>query len=192
MYEDRLVRTGVLRPTPPRRRRRRPGIPLVLAAFGLAALGFAAFVDPAPRLVWNASASAPIGLYWADHVVPARGDFVLAELPPRAQRLAAERSYLPKGVPLVKRVAALAGDTVCVIGATVFINGQPVAEQSAKDHRGRPLPRWSDCRRLADDEVFLLMADVPDSFDGRYFGPVPRTSILGTLIPLWTGSPPGE
>jgi len=108
MYEDRLVRTGVLRPTPPRRRRRRPGIPLVLAAFGLAALGFAAFVDPAPRLVWNASASAPIGLYWADHVVPARGDFVLAELPPRAQRLAAERSYLPKGVPLVKRVAALA------------------------------------------------------------------------------------
>lgn len=192
MHEDRLVRSGVLRPTRPRRRRRRRGITLALTGLGLAAFGFAAFADPAPRLVWNASASAPTGLYWVDHAVPMLGDLVLAELPPRAQRLAAERGYLPEGVPLVKRVSALAGDTVCVIGITVFINGQSVAEQLARDRRGRPLPRWSGCRPLADDEVFLLMADVADSFDGRYFGPARRGAILGTLLPLWTGSLPGE
>ncbi|NJO35955.1 MAG: S26 family signal peptidase, partial [Rhodospirillales bacterium] len=35
-------------------------------------------------------------------------------------------------------------------------------------------------------EVFLLMEGVADSFDGRYFGPVPTASIIGRLAPLWT------
>ncbi|WP_316979513.1 S26 family signal peptidase [Shumkonia mesophila] len=163
-----------------------------MAGLGLAALGFAAFADPVPRLIWNASASAPIGLYWVDHDASARGDLVLAELPPHARWLAAERGYLAEGMPLVKRVAALGSDTVCVVRARIFINGWPVTERLAEDHRGRPLPRWNGCRRLADDEVFLLMANVPDSFDGRYFGPVHRAAILGTLLPLWMGSTPGE
>ena len=111
---------------------------------------------------------------------------MLAELPDAARRLAAERGYLPAGVPLVKRVAALAGDMVCGAGAAIRINGRQVAERLSADLRGRPLPAWEGCRLLHGGEVFLLMEGVPDSFDGRYFGPVETTAIIGRLVPLWT------
>ena len=158
---------------------------LVLGALGLTGLCFGALASPAPRLVWNASASAPLGLYWLTHEAIRRGDFVLAEPPDSARRLAAARGYLPAGVRLVKRVAALAGDMVCAVGRAILINGQVAAERLDHDGRGRPLPAWHGCRRLGPDEVFLLMGDVPDSFDGRYFGPIQRWAVVGKLVPLW-------
>ncbi len=111
---------------------------------------------------------------------------MLARLPDAAQKLAAERGYLPAGVPLVKRIAALSGDQVCAVGMTITINDRAVAERLESDSKGRPLPSWQGCRLLRRDEVFLLMEGVPDSFDGRYFGPVTRSAIIGKLIPLWT------
>lgn len=165
----------------------RPGPALALAGLGLAALGFASLAEPAPRLIWNASASAPLGLYWVSRTAPSRGDLVLAELPPDARRLAAERGYLPDGVPLGKRVAALGGDRVCTIEDAMLVNGRPIAERLAHDSLGRALPRWTGCRRLAGDELFLLMEGVPGSFDGRYFGPVRRAAVIGRLVPLWSG-----
>lgn len=186
MPDKRLLLAGILHQARRRRRRPRPCRLLALAGLGLTALGFAVLAEPAPRVVWNASASAPVGLYWVIHAAPARGDLVLADLPPDARRLAAERGYLPASVPLVKRVAAQAGDTVCADDETVSINGRPVAVRLARDRLGRALPAWIGCRVLAEDELFLLMADAPGSFDGRYFGPVQRTAVMGRLVPLWT------
>jgi Type IV secretory pathway, protease TraF len=162
-------------------------MPLALTGFGLACLAFAALKPAAPLLVWNASASAPIGFYRVVAAPPVCGALVLARPPTDVGKLAAARGYLPAGVPLVKRVAALTGDTVCAAGNTVSINGTMVAIRLEHDTRGRPLPRWQGCRTLAEDELFLLMAGVPDSFDGRYFGPVPAASIIGRLVPLWAG-----
>lgn len=186
MREERLLLSGALRPARRRRGRRCPRATLALGALGLAALGVAALADPAPRLVWNASASAPTGLYWVSHAAPSRGDFVLAALPPDARRLSAERGYLPDGVPLVKRVAALGGDAVCAVDNAISVNGRVVAKRLAHDRLGRPLPHWTGCRVLADDQLFLLMAGVSGSFDGRYFGPVQRAAVIGRLVPLWT------
>lgn len=185
MRDKRIHLAGILHATS-RRRRPRPRRLLALAGLGLAALGFAMFAEPAPRVVWNASASAPLGLYWISYAAPARGDLVLAELPPDARRLADERGYLPAGIPLVKRVAAQGGDTVCADDETVSINGRPVAVRLARDRLGLALPAWTGCRALAEDELFLLIADAPGSFDGRYFGPVQRTAVMGRLVPLWT------
>ena len=53
------------------------------------------------------------------------------------------------------------------------------------DRKGRPMPRWNECRVLVRDEFFLLLKPA-DSFDSRYFGPVPRAQIIGRLAPLWT------
>jgi len=157
------------------------------ATVGVTFLGVSALAHPAPWLVWNASASAPLGLYWVTHnQALARGDLVLAEPPDAARRLAAERGYMPAGVPLVKRVAAQQGDTVCGAGAAIIINGRQVGERLSADSRGRPLPAWQGCRLLHGGELFLLMGGVPDSFDGRYFGPVETTAIIGRLVPLWT------
>jgi len=169
-----------------RRRGHRPRAILALGLLGLGAIGLPLLGRPAPLLIYNASASAPIGLY---RVLPAdpirRGDLVLARTPLSVRRLAAERGYLPESVPLVKRVAAMAGDAVCVRDRAVSIDGRQVADQLATDHEGRALPAWSGCRTLGPDEIFLLMADAPDSFDGRYFGPVPVSAVVGKLVPLW-------
>ena len=160
---------------------------VMTAMLGIAALGGTEVARPMPRLVWNATASAPVGLY---RVEPAwdlrRGDFVLARLPDAARELAAERDYLPANVPLVKRVAALAGDTICREQARVTINGIAVATALQADSRGRALMRWSGCRTLAQKQVFLLMPNVPDSFDGRYFGPIDTSAVIGKLVPVWT------
>ena len=167
------------------RRRARPRSVLALALSALGLIGFAALARPAPWLVWNASASAPIGLY---RVVPdnaARGDLVLVHAPDSARQLADERHYLPSRVPLVKRIVAAGGDNVCAANNAIFINGRLAAERLRTDHLGRPLPHWSGCHLLDKDEVFLLMKGVADSFDSRYFGPIPTTAIIGRLVPLW-------
>jgi conjugative transfer signal peptidase TraF len=101
------------------------------------------------------------------------------------RQLAAERGYLPQNVPLVKRVAAASDDIVCAAGDAISINGRVVAERLARDRLGRPLPTWSGCHLLDGAEAFLLMEGVSDSFDGRYFGPVPTADIIGRLVPLW-------
>ncbi len=170
-----------------RRGRQRPRSILALTLVGLGCVGLASLGRPAPVLVWNASASAPIGLYRVLAPEPIRrGDMVLARTPDSMRALAAERGYLPVNVPLVKRIAGLGGDVVCAAGDDIFVGGRPVARRLDRDRLGRPLPGWSGCRRLGDGEVFLLMEGVPDSFDGRYFGPVPASSIIGRLVPLWT------
>ncbi len=140
-----------------------------------------------PILVWNASASAPIGLYWRrDETRVSRGDLVLVEPPLAVARFADQRRYLPFGVPLIKRVAALSGSTICGLGDIVSIDGKVRLKRQKRDGKGRPLPAWLGCHRLDTDEVFLAMEGVPDSFDGRYFGALPIATIKGQLVPLWT------
>jgi conjugative transfer signal peptidase TraF len=160
-------------------------VALGLAAGGVALLGLSALPQARPWLVWNASASAPMGLYRVVAGPVERGDWVLVRPPAEVAVLAAERGYLPLGVPLVKRVAASAGDTICARMGALFINGQEVARALVRDRAGRPMPRWTGCRSLGAEEIFLLLPP-PDSFDSRYFGPVPRTLVIGRLAPLWT------
>ncbi|MBU6298653.1 MAG: S26 family signal peptidase [Alphaproteobacteria bacterium] len=144
------------------------------------------FAAKSPCLVWNVTASAPVGLYAVSPAEPLRiGELVLAEPPASARQLAANRGYLPEHVPLVKRIAALERDRICSIGNRILIDDRAVAIRLAFDTHHRPLPAWYGCRALGRGEVFLLMADVPDSFDGRYFGPVERSAILGKLRLLW-------
>jgi conjugative transfer signal peptidase TraF len=141
---------------------------------------------PIPRLVWNASASAPVGLYWIDPVAtPASGDLVLARPPLPVRALAARRGYLPLGVPLVKRVAAVSGNEVCALGPHLFLDGEPFVDRRARDAAGRPMPWWNGCVGLAHGEMLLAMAAVPTSFDGRYFGPSEPRDILGKAHALW-------
>ena len=158
-----------------------------LAVAGLAVgLGLFASSQRSPFLIFNASASAPIGLYRLLPPGPIEyGELLLVRTPQTVRALAAERNYIPSSVPLVKRVAALTGDTVCAAGPTLTINDRWVADRLSFDREGRPLPAWTGCRKLAPDEIFLLMVDVPDSFDSRYFGPVSADAIIGRLTPLW-------
>lgn len=158
---------------------------IVVTAAGIAVMLVSAAIPPAPRLVWNASASAPVGLYAVTPGASAEpGDMVIARVPDRFRLLAAERRYLPMNVPLVKRVAAQAGDEVCALGQEIFVNGGWTAERRLADGQGRPMPTWSGCIRLHGRQLFLLM-DNPASFDGRYFGATEERDIIGKARLLW-------
>lgn len=154
-------------------------------AIGTAALIATAVFPPVPRLVWNASDSARIGLYAVSPRAPARpGDMVIARVPEPLRRFAATRRYLPINVPLVKRVAATSGDEVCGLGLDIFVNRRWIAERQFKDSAGRPIPTWSGCLQLSQDQYFLL-TDNPASFDGRYFGVTKGTDIIGKARLVW-------
>lgn len=149
-------------------------------------LGSSAFVDPPKSLIWNASASAPIGLYAvqpADHLDVT--DLVAVMPPPLIAEFLADRGYLPNGMPLLKRILALPGQTICRDGLDILAYGSTYGRARERDNAGRKLPVWQGCRRIADDELFL-MNDPPDSVDGRYFGPFPRRSVIGRALPVWT------
>ena len=179
--------------TLPRPRRRARIVLAALAAGGLAALAWAAFVQPAVRIVYNPSDSVPIGWY---RIEPRQhradslprplsvGSIVLTSLPADAAALAAQRGYLPSHVPLLKRVGAVAPQPVCIANGGVRIDGVPVAAVLRADRWGRPLPSWPQCRQLAQGELFLLSATNPASFDSRYFGPVSASAVLGVARPI--------
>ena len=122
-----------------------------------------------PIVVWNASRSVPIGLYYIIARPPLRDELAALRLPASMRSLANERGYLPTEMVLIKPVAAISGDVICRRGAIVTINDNPIAHALTADASGRPLPKWSGCFR-ADDQRFFVLSDDPDSFDGRYFG----------------------
>jgi conjugative transfer signal peptidase TraF len=142
---------------------------------------------PAPSLVWNASESVPVGLY---RVRPAGKltvtDLVVALPPEPLATFLAEAGYLPRGVPLIKRVLALPEQTVCRKGLAIMVDGIEMGMARERDSRGRRLPAWQDCRIVSKDEVFLMNWDEPASLDGRYFGPIPLHAIVGRAKPVWT------
>lgn len=140
---------------------------------------------PAPRWVWNETASVPVGLYRIQPTVPVRvGDIVALRLPERDATLLATRGYLPFGVPLLKPVAALAGQSVCRNGTHVTIDGKPVGDAKSVDHRGRKLPVWRGCQHLGPEQVFVMNAAVPTSLDGRYFGVLSMDTVIGRAVPV--------
>jgi len=166
------------------RRRRRLGVAALIACAAVPTLLSAAWKLPM-LLVWNASASAPVGLYRVQSdKAPKPGDMVIAWPPGPAREIGAARRYLPANVPLVKRVAAASGDRVCASGEAITINGARVAVRQRSDAAGRPMPWWSGCRLLGSDQYLLLM-DSPRSFDGRYFGPTDGSGVVGRAVLLW-------
>lgn len=169
------------------------------AAAGLAALAWAAFVSPLPRLTYNPSDSVAVGWYRIEpfghravllpRPLPV-DSIVLVPLPPEAAELAAQRHYLPTHVPLLKRVGAVSPQEVCIAGGVVRIDGVPAAAVLPADRLGRSLPSWQQCRRLEPGELFLLSVTNPASFDSRYFGPIAASTVIGVAHPVWLETRP--
>lgn len=170
--------------------------PLLFACMvlGLAALCAPAALHVPVRIVYNPSDSAPRGWYRVGRIDRADslhvGRIVLARLPDDVAAFAAQRGYLPNGVPILKRIGAVAPQSVCVREHVVRIDGAVVAPVRMEDGQGRSLPVWPQCRPLAGHELFLLGDTNPASFDSRYFGPIAVSDVLDAARPLWTWSTP--
>ncbi|WP_082747434.1 S26 family signal peptidase [Bradyrhizobium macuxiense] len=158
------------------------------ATFGaVAALGATIAMEPLPLYVWNASTSVPIGLY---RLRPAKGFHVtelVAVRPPEPLATFLDLSgYLPIGIPMLKRVLALPGQSVCRSGLMISVDKIAVGEARDSDRRGRPLPKWQGCHVVGDGELFLMNWQSDDSLDGRYFGFLPVSAVIGRALPVWT------
>jgi len=164
--------------------KRGAGKTIALSCGSIAAILLAGVVQFAPILVWNASASAPIGLYLIENCPLEIGDYALIAPDGTLEKFIAGRGYLPENIPLLKRVAALPGDEICRKGEAIIINETYVAEARIFDSSGRKLPQWSGCITLQTDELFLLN-DHERSLDGRYFGSTKADEVIGVAKPVW-------
>lgn len=171
---------------------KRPVI-LLLAAMGLASLAAPSVAVRPAWLIWNASASVPLGLYWVERpTVLEIGDLVAVMPPAPLAAFMVMRGYIGADVPLLKHVAGLPGQRLCRSGATITVDGVVLGEALPRDRLGRDLPDWQGCRLLQDGEIFLMNREVRDSLDGRYFGPLPADAVIGVARPIWVASEAAE
>ena len=157
--------------------------PLVLAGLGLSAVLFS-IVSPLPeRLIWNRTGSVPEGLYWLSDEPFTKGGWVVVSAKSAEAQWAELHGFVGKDWPLLKRVAGVPGDEICRDGVTILINGMPFGEALIETGDGLDLPSWKGCKRVSEDQIFLMNAH-PNSLDGRYFGITSARNIEGSAILL--------
>ena len=160
---------------------------VLLIGMGVVSLIAPGLLQSHRMLLWNASASVPVGLYVLETTDSRYVSELVAVLPPEPlARYLEAGSYLPRGVPMLKHVLALPGQTVCREGLVITIDKVAVGMARERDRRGRPLPVWQGCRVISQDALFLMNPQSADSLDGRYFGPLPQSAVLGRAHRIWT------
>jgi conjugative transfer signal peptidase TraF len=159
---------------------------LIVMLGSVSVLALASGAGRTPLYMWNASASVPRGLYGL-HPSNTRyvGELVAVVPPEPLATFLADGSYLPRGVPMLKHVLALPGQTVCRQTLSILVDGMAVGDARERDGRGRPLPNWQGCRVIAPGELFLMNWQSADSLDGRYFGPIPSSAVIARAHPIW-------
>ena len=139
--------------------------------------------------------SVPVGLYQYTDEEPRRGAMATFCPPDEAAALALRQGYLhrgrcPGGVdPLGKYVLALPGDIVDVQPKGLRVNGEAVPNSAVlwRDRLGRELLHVPFGEHvIGPDSLFMFSGHHRLSFDSRYFGAVPRTSVISVVRPLWT------
>ncbi len=157
-------------------------IGIALAAV-TAALAFTKTPNIKDVALYNHSPSLPVGIYLrvSEQVGASpikHGAIVTVRARDVAPAKAAARGFAGDGHRFLKRIEALGGDEVCSDGAYLEINGARTFPVRREAGEGERLPAWVGCRRLSAGEV-LLLGDTPDSFDGRYWGPIDARLIEG-------------
>jgi signal peptidase I len=98
---------------------------------------------------------------------PQRGDIVIFRGPDEPGEL------------YVKRVIALAGDTLEIAGNQVFVNGRPLPEPYSKGPTYPPMGPL----QIKEGACFVMGDNREESFDSRTFGAIPLDSLEGKIAP---------
>ncbi|MCR9222803.1 MAG: S26 family signal peptidase [Hyphomonas sp.] len=157
---------------------------LGVGSIAIAALVLAPFFGYQKRLIWNRTASAPIGLYWVKDGPITHDRWAVLSPKSDASMWAQKNGFVGKDWPLLKAIAGLPGDKICRENEIILINGEVRAIALKHDDLQRDLPVWSGCRMLSEDEIFLLNVH-PKSLDGRYFGVTKRKDVDGIAVLLF-------
>lgn len=145
----------------------------------------------------NTTPSYPLGLW---RIQPVARDVIVGDrvfiCPPdnRVFRTARERGYLRPGLcpggfgPLIKTVAATTGHRVDV-NESVMIDQRPLAHSQIEklDGQRRSISRFTG--GIVPHGFVFLHSDFVGSYDSRYFGPIPKTGLLGLAEEVLTYAP---
>src|ERR1700722_9238995 len=124
----------------------------ILTTLGAVVLLLSTIGGAPPRYIWNASNSVPTGLYRLQPAEPLAVTELVAVQPPGLLAAFLDlNGYLPAGLPMLKRVVALPGQTVCRTGLTITVDSIEMGQARERDGRNRLLPTWQGCRVLGDD-----------------------------------------
>ena len=171
----------------------------LFALISLSVFGLMIF-NPPPFLFFNVSKSAPLGLYLRKNVTRSleKGSFSALCLPLPIAKVALSKRYLiyikqstcPGHAPMVlKRIAAVSSDRIDLRQSGVRINGTIIPGSGFKnrDSRGRLLPHFpTGSYRVSSGFIWLLGENLKVSWDSRYYGPVPESSVQFSVRPLLT------
>jgi conjugative transfer signal peptidase TraF len=170
---------ATVRPSRSRRAARGPAWMWRTAAISVTVLGLAIAAGGFKAVLWNVSPSEPPGVYVRTGDAPARGRIIAFRVPAAAFPYADRHLATLHRRPVLKAIAAVAGDVVCMTGDVLVINGRRRAPIQTLDNEGARLPRWRGCGVLPKGEVFVFSDRIPNSFDSRYYGPVAPRDIVG-------------
>jgi len=120
--------------------------------------------------------------------------FLIAQNPPDTIARGAMVAYRSKGLqPLLrdgstvaKLVAAIPGDRVKVDANGVSVNGKrwgPL-NQKVMAKTGKTIASVTTEYTVKPDEL-LVLGVLPRSYDGRYWGPIKKTQVIGKAWRLW-------
>jgi signal peptidase I len=101
-----------------------------------------------------------------------RGDIVMVDLP-------------GEPMPLLKRLVAVPGDEVYIVGERVFVNHRPSPDDLLGLGLGDIRAMWK--RTLGGDDYFVIGDNRSNSHDSVQIGPVHREAIVGRAV--WRYSP---
>ena len=162
---------------------------------GLLALASIAVIKQAGFRV-NTSPSIPLGIYRTTTTPLAVGSYVLLCPENKEPFITAQKrdyigaGYCPGGLGyMFKRVAALPNDIITTTANGMYINGKlyPDSKPFHHDALNRMLPIWhANQTRLKAGEVVLMTQGDKNSFDARYFGPLPQQQIVSVVRPVLT------
>lgn len=139
----------------------------------------------------NLTPSEPVGIYRVAAGGAERGVLIWLKQPTGPAAAVLHR-YAPANIPLIKRVAAVAGDIVQVgtsgvhIDGTLWPDSAPLASD-AEGHSFRAYPLGIYCIPAGQ---LWVMSEHPRGIDSRYFGPVAQTSVISRLVPVIIWSSP--
>lgn len=148
-----------------------------------AAVGaFVVFVLASTVITRNITDSLETGWFIRSFEPPAASPYVMFPMPENMRAFFTKRGDIeffdhPRH-GFIKRVRAVAGDEVCGVGGSLYINRVSVGSLRNDIPYGELLPRFTECRRLRTNEI-LPMGDHPGSIDGRYFGPISTDVATG-------------
>jgi signal peptidase I len=94
-------------------------------------------------------------------------------------------------LPLVKRIIALEGDTVAIQSGVALVNGEEYDEYYVDtDKKQKSLSNRMPARVIPGDHLFILGDNRDDSYDSRFWGSIPESTVIGKPVYIvWSDDP---